>query len=118
MDSAAVLSHFRSTGICTTTLSSLNRFSSHNISHVALHIDLYSASAEDRETTLCFLLFQETKEPPRKMQKPVTNLRLSTHLAQSESAKAVNWKVVPLVNRIPAPGALLRYLKTLKAIWV
>ncbi|KAJ0458049.1 hypothetical protein HanIR_Chr15g0780691 [Helianthus annuus] len=116
MDSAAVLSHFRTTGIFTSTLSSLKRFSSHNTSHVALHIDLYFASAEDRETTLCFLLFHETNEPPRKMQKPVIDLRLSTHLAQSESANAVKWKVLPFVNRIPVPGAPLRYLNTLKAI--
>ncbi|KAJ0779867.1 hypothetical protein HanPI659440_Chr06g0231241 [Helianthus annuus] len=85
MDKAAELSHFRVTGIETSTFSSLRMLISHNTSHVALHIDLYSASADDRDTTLCFLLFQETKEPPRKIQKPVTDLLLSVHFAQSES---------------------------------
>ncbi|KAJ0601780.1 hypothetical protein HanIR_Chr03g0132591 [Helianthus annuus] len=79
-------------------------------------MDLYSASVEDRETTLCFLLFHETNDPPRKMQKPVIDLRLSTHLAQSESANEVNWKVLLFVNRIPVPGAPFRYLNTLKSI--
>ena len=71
-------------------LKSLSRANSQVISQVALAIALYSASAEERETIGCFLDFHEIKESPRKMQKPVTDLRESGHRAQSESAKAVN----------------------------
>lgn len=40
-------------------------------------IALYSALADEEETTVCFLDFQEIKEVLRKMQKPVTDLRMS-----------------------------------------
>ncbi|KAJ0754024.1 hypothetical protein HanPI659440_Chr09g0342361 [Helianthus annuus] len=66
--------------------SSLRIFANHIISQVAEHMARYSASAEDRETVFCFLLFHDTKELPRKMQKPVTDLLVSTHFPQSESA--------------------------------
>ena len=49
---------------------------------------LYSASVEDLETVFCFLDFQQTREEPMRIQKPVTDLLVSGHLAQSESAKA------------------------------
>ncbi|KAJ0510573.1 hypothetical protein HanIR_Chr11g0542321 [Helianthus annuus] len=86
MEMAALLSQFSVTGKATLILSSLRTFISHKILQEALHMDLYSASADERETMLCFLLFQETREFPRKIQYPVTDLLLSTHLAQSESA--------------------------------
>lgn len=35
----------------------------------------YSASVLERETTICFLLYQEIKESPRKKQKPVVDHR-------------------------------------------
>lgn len=38
---------------------------------------LYLASTEDRETVVCFLAFQETKESPINMQKPVTDFLVS-----------------------------------------
>ncbi|KAJ0859067.1 hypothetical protein HanRHA438_Chr13g0608231 [Helianthus annuus] len=86
MDRAAVLSHFNSTGNSILTCNSCNTFTSHITSHKAAHIDLYSASAEDLDTTLCFLLFQEIKDFPRNIQNPVIDLLLSIHFAQSESA--------------------------------
>jgi hypothetical protein len=55
------------------------------ISQVALAIALYSASAEERETTLCFFVFQEIMLEPKKMQYPVVERRVVGKLAQSES---------------------------------
>jgi len=51
-------------------------------------IALYSASAEDLDTVVCFLDFQEIKELSRKTQYPVTDLLESTQPAQSESQNA------------------------------
>jgi hypothetical protein len=53
-------------------------------------IALYYASAEDLETVCCFLDFQEIRESPMKIQKPVTDFRVSTQLAQSEYENAFN----------------------------
>jgi len=52
-------------------------------------IERYSASAEDLKMVVCFLDFQEISDSPKKMQKPVTDLLVSGHLAQSESQKAL-----------------------------
>ena len=51
---------------------------------------LYSASAEDRDTVLCFLDFQEISESPTKTQNPIVERLVSGHVPQSESAKAFN----------------------------
>jgi len=37
---------------------------------------LYSASAEDKDIVTCFLDFREIKVLPRKMTKPLTDLRV------------------------------------------
>jgi len=50
----------------------------------------YSASEDDLETVLCFLVFQDIKESPRKMQKPVVEWRVVIQEAQSESLKALS----------------------------
>jgi hypothetical protein len=50
-------------------------------------MDLYSDSAEERETVCCFLDFQEMRESPIKTQQPVMDLRVSKHPAQSASQK-------------------------------
>ena len=49
------------------------------------YIAQYSDSVKDLETRACFLLFQEIKESPRNMHQPVTDRRISGHLAQSAS---------------------------------
>ena len=46
-------------------------------SQVAMDIALYSASADERETTVCFFDLQEINESPRKMQKPIIDLCVS-----------------------------------------
>ncbi|KAL2320145.1 hypothetical protein Fmac_029114 [Flemingia macrophylla] len=50
---------------------------SQSSSHIPCAIALNSASALDLATTLCFLLFQVTRFPPRKVQYPIVDL-LST----------------------------------------
>ena len=49
----------------------------------------YSASAEDFKMVVWFLAFQETKESPRKIQKPITDLQESKHDPQSAFEKAL-----------------------------
>ena len=53
-------------------------------------MDLYSTSAEDLKTILCFFDFQEIKESPMETQNPVMERFVSGQVAQSESAKAFN----------------------------
>jgi len=66
----------------------------------------YSASVDDWETIDCFLLFQEIRESPKKIQNPVTDLRSVGSLPWSASEYARNskeevdesnrlWKTVP-----------------------
>lgn len=65
----------------------LKRHTNQVISAVTRRIDLYSASAEDKETNACFLDFHEMGAPPREMKKTLTNLRESQHEAQFTSQK-------------------------------
>jgi len=60
---------------------------SHCNSHVVEASALYLASEEDLDTVFCFLVFQETKELPMKMQYHVTDRRESMQVAQSASLK-------------------------------
>jgi len=66
----------------------------------------YSASVDDWETIDCFLLFQEIRESPKKIQNSVTDLRSMGSLPWSASEYARNskdevdeskrlWKTVP-----------------------
>jgi len=66
----------------------------------------YSASVDDWETIDCFLLFQEIRESPKKIQNSVTDLRSMGSLLWSASEYAHNskdevdeskrlWKTVP-----------------------
>lgn len=48
----------------------------------------YSASADDLEMVDCFLALHETKESPKKMQKPVVDFLESGHAPQSALEKA------------------------------
>lgn len=56
---------------------------------MALAMARYSASALDRETVVCRLDDHETRELPKKMQKPDVERRVSGHPAQSASEYAV-----------------------------
>ena len=62
---------------------------------------LYSASTEDLETIDCFLDFHEIKESPKKMQKPMVDLRVSIQDAQSASVYALKCKSNLDDKRIP-----------------
>ena len=57
------------------------------ISQTVESIALYSASADDLETTVCFLDFHEMRLSPRKIQNLDVDLLVSKQDAQSESAK-------------------------------
>ena len=78
-------------------------------------MDLYLASAKDLETVDCFLDFPDTKESPRKMVYPVTDLLVSRHAAQSASANPFKCKSVVAENISPLPGSLFKYYNTLCA---
>ena len=60
------------------------------ISQQVIAIERYSASTLDRDTVLCFLVFQEINELSRNMKYLVTNCQVSRHLAQSALQKAFN----------------------------
>jgi len=76
---------------------------------ISLVVDVmarYSASVDDSETIDCFLLFQEIRESPKKIQNPVTDLRSVGSLPWSASEYARNsreevdesnrlWKTIP-----------------------
>lgn len=53
------------------------------ISAVVVAVARYSASTEERATTIYFLLFQENIESPRKTHNPVGDLQSITSPAQS-----------------------------------
>lgn len=74
----------------------------------------YSGSADDLDTVVCFLDFQEMIEAPRKQQKPVIDLLVSGHVvAQSESVKPFRCTEEDEDRKMPCPGLPLRYLSTL-----
>lgn len=50
---------------------------------------LYSASADELETVVCFYDFHETKKSPRNTQNRGVHLRVSRQEAQSASLKAL-----------------------------
>lgn len=52
-------------------------------------MELYSNFADDWEIIVCFIDFYEIKESPRNTQKPVIDLLVSAHPAQSELVKAL-----------------------------
>lgn len=76
-------------------------------------IALYSASAEDLDTTPCFLDFQDTKEEPIKTHCPLNDLLVSWQAPQPESQYPVNCRTDLEEYSKPCPGAFLMYLKTL-----
>jgi hypothetical protein len=70
---------------------------------------LYSASAEDLETMDYFLERQEMRESSQKIQKPITDLRVSEQPAQSESQNPLSCKEFVEGKNNPCTGEPLRY---------
>jgi len=81
---------------------------SQTISEQAANIARYSDFVEDLDMCAYFLLFQEIKELPRNMHHPVTEQRVSRHLAQSTSLNATR-RGVPAGKNNPRLGEPLRY---------
>ncbi|KAA0045220.1 beta-glucosidase 16 [Cucumis melo var. makuwa] len=83
---------------------------------VAVQLDMLCTFVEDRiegsmyscrnerDTVVCFFDFQEIKESPRKIQKPVVDFLVSRHDARSVSLKACSWKDLDGLMRKPCPG--------------
>ena len=55
---------------------------------VTTAIARYSAFAEDLDTVLCFMVFQDTRDPPTVTKYPINDLLVRRHAPQSESQKA------------------------------
>lgn len=74
-------------GVGSETMTPISKSNQRNqtISVVVDGIAQYLASVDERETISCFLLFQEKKESPRKIQNSVVDLRSVGSLAQSAS---------------------------------
>ena len=85
MEKAAKLSHLSSVGGKFCNPMSFRSAAIQVISQAVKAIALYSASAVDRATTLCFLDFQEIGELPRRMQNPEVESLVAGQLAQSLS---------------------------------
>ena len=64
----------------------------------------YSASAEERDTTGCFLVFQEIGLLPSMIKYPVVDRWVMGQLAQFEYEKVESSKELVEDKRIPAPG--------------
>lgn len=64
----------------------------------------------------CFLDFHEIREELRITQNHVTNLRVSEHLAQSETTKTSSLSVLEVENKMPREGEVFRYLISLMVV--
>lgn len=69
---------------------------------------LYSASTEERAIVDCFLDFQETKESPKKTEKPVIDFLVLAQEAQSMLESALNYIEEDEAKNNPWPGLALR----------
>ena len=90
---------------------SLNHFNS----PVTAVMDRYSASAEERDTVCCFLVFHEIGEDPSRTNHPVRDLRVKGHPAQSESHQPDSCRSQSLRNKTPCLGFHFRYRTTQRA---
>ncbi|XP_026425207.1 uncharacterized protein LOC113321512 [Papaver somniferum] len=99
---------------CRTPKSPSNCFNHFN-SHVAASMDLYSASAELRETVGCFFVFQDTGEFPRRTNHHVNERLVKGQLAQSESHHLCKLRVLSERNKMPCPRFFFKYLTTRSA---
>lgn len=88
----ALLSQNKSADCKCITWRSCSRISNQEISHVVEIMALYFASVKDMEIVCCFFDFQEIKEFLRKIKNSVTDLLISTQLAQSQSQNASRWR--------------------------
>ena len=68
---------------------------------VTVAIALYSASADERDTVVCFLVLQEMGDPPKEMKYPLMDFLVKGHAPQSESQNATICKSELLRKRIP-----------------
>ena len=75
---------------------------------------LYSASEEDLDTVICFLVLQEMRELPKKKHWPEIDLLVSRQPAQSASEKPCKVMEELLGKNKPLPGQTLRYLRSLR----
>ncbi len=64
---------------------SCNNRVNHDNSDVILLMLLYSASTEEQAIVVCFFIFQDINEAPRKIQYPVMDLLVSIQVAQLAS---------------------------------
>jgi hypothetical protein len=87
--SAPELSHQRVGGDKRGSCNSQNNVLIQYISAVVRHIERYSASVLERETTCCFLADHEMRLEPRKIPYPVVERLSSGFPAQSTSQKAL-----------------------------
>ena len=101
------------------TRKSCRRYNNHWPSQVACAKALYSASKDDPETIVCFLLFQLVRDFTRKNQKPVVDLLVSGKAPQSESENPLRVKEEEVLKKRPLPGLFLRNLRACRAadIW-
>jgi len=112
---AALLSQCNSIGKSTLAPNSLNKPYNHTNSATVVAMLLYSASAELLDTVCCFFDFQEIRESPYFIPKPVTNFLDNKQDAQSASQYAVTFPEFLLLIRRPSAGCCLIYLITCKA---
>ena len=84
----------------------------HSKSLVTVAMALYSASAEERDTVVCFLVRQDMGDPPNEIKYPLRDFLVRGHAPQSESQNATIFKYGSLCKRIPCPGVPLIYRNT------
>lgn len=108
MESATWLSLLIIAGERSSNPISFNNDDSHVTSQQVWAIARYSASAVERATTDCFLVFQEIGEEPRRTQYHVVDFLVVGQLAQSLSQYAVSWAADEDASKIPWPGLFSR----------
>jgi len=84
----------------------------HSKSLVTVAMALYSASAEERDIVVCFLVLQDIGDPPNEIKHPVRDFLVRGHAPQSGSQNATIFKFESLRKRIPCPGLPLIYHNT------
>lgn len=107
-----LLSQYKDAGIGNSMLKSAKMYDNHYISQVKDAKARYSTSVDERETMFFFLERHNIKEFLRRTQYPVTDLRESGHMAQSESEKSCNFNGLKLENNIPCAGKAFKYFRT------
>ena len=74
---------------------------------------IYSSSAIESATKVCFLQFQDTRELPNRWHVSLVFFLSDLHPAKSESKKPIKFKGVPLGYHKPKLVVPLRYLMIL-----